>query len=135
MVKECEMDKTIFECESVDGRDSLLVERHAGWIVLNGIWAPVYISNESAESLALALLDDLGKGWKPTDKFSPDKSDTYLVTVIDVQTQETWLDLWGYDHLRGWNVSDEAKGYEAEFEAVVCVIAYFEVDPYQPKEL
>ena len=82
MVKECEMDKTIFECESVDGRDSLLVERHAGWIVLNGIWAPVYISNESAESLALALLDDLGKGWKPYPENKPISNDPQLVTAV-----------------------------------------------------
>ena len=125
MVKECEMDKTIFECESVDGRDSLLVERHAGWIVLNGIWAPVYISNESAESLALALLDDLGKGWKPYPENKPDYG-LYTVTLDDgqvipatyVPAQNKWHDGIIYNNLP------------------LKVTAYSELPaPYQPREL
>ena len=41
-----------------------------------------YISPDAAESLALALLDDLGKGWKPYPENKPISNDPQLVTAV-----------------------------------------------------
>ena len=81
--------------------------------------------NIFAESLALALLDDLGKGWKPYPENRPDYG-LYTVTLDDgqvipatyVPAQNKWHDGIIYNSLP------------------LKVTAYSELPaPYQPREL
>ena len=82
------------------------------------------LSGDEAESLAIALLDDLGKGWKPYPENKPDYG-LYTVTLDDgqvipatyVPAQNKWHDGIIYNSLP------------------LKVIAYCELPaPFQPEE-
>ena len=87
--------------------------------------------NIFAESLALALLDDLGKGWKPYPENVPETDKYYLVTIDDVfngiyvdaaqyiPAEDAWYSCYGIIQKEDGNV----------------VVAYSELPaPFQPEE-
>lgn len=74
-------------------------------------------------------------GWIPYPENKPDKDDTYIVTVMDTNTKDTWLDKFAYSENRGgWILSRDAKEYQIEFNAIVKVTAYLDIEPYKKRQ-
>ena len=106
---------------------TLIVTRdEAGYTLFSPVSIDPVLNNDEAESLALALLDDLGKGWRPYPENAPEiglydvtaEFDSRLVVRRAV-----------YNSAHKWYDEKTCK------EITGIVIAYRELPaPFQPEE-
>ena len=125
MVKECGMWK-VEEKYVWTSKDELsaVTSKNYGPYLFDSSNNYFIVTKDEAESLALALLDDLGKGWKPYPENKPDfgmynvtPDDGQVMPATYVPAQNKWHDGIIYNSLP------------------LKVIAYCELPaPFQPEE-